>query len=291
MDKKTLAIYGIGGIIALVAIAFTVILAINLRNKPIRICTTLLTDNMAVDLLKGYSDISDKDKEKYIKKQSVRDSYLELINGSSDVILTTTVDDGTISWLKENGVEIEKITIAKDAVVFVNNVNNSIENLSSKQMKGILSGKNKSWLEVGGDDKEIIVYPPISGSEESYCIQEFMGNSALAKPKYRLKEESLDNLIEATSEYLDTRENAMFYTTFYNMKNQNNDEIRLISLEDIKPSESSIKDGYYPAIIDIYAIIRKDSQADSQTRKFVQYITSSKGQATIEQCGYINLIK
>ena len=43
--------------------------------------------------------------------------------------------------------------------------------------------------------------------------------------------------------------------------------------------------------MNIYVIIRKDTAKNSQTRRFVEYIISKNGQAIIEQCGYVNLVK
>ena len=108
---------------------------------------------------------------------------------------------------------------------------------------------------------------------------------------YKLEDSSLNGLITAVSEYLDTRTKSLFYTSFRNMKDKENDKIKILKLNDFDASEENIKDGYYPGTMELYAVIRSDTPENSQTRKFVEYITSKNGQAIIEQCGYVNLIK
>ena len=289
MDKKVLAIYISGGILALLAIIFTVVFAIGMQNKPVNICTTKLTSDMAYSLLKGYCN--KKDINQYIQNKEIREAYLELLNNSVDVVLASGIDDETIEWISANDVEVEIKPIAKDALVFVNNVNNPVKELSSDEIKGIYSGKYTNWKEVMGNDESIIAYPPVNSSEEEYMMEKFMGDRAIAKPKYRLEDHSLEGLISAVTEYLDTREKAIFYTTFHNIKNIENNEIQRLTLDEIEVSNENIKSGEYKATMDIYAIIRSDTPENSQTKRFVEYITSKDGQAIIEQCGYVNLIK
>ena len=75
------------------------------------------------------------------------------------------------------------------------------------------------------------------------------------------------------------------------MKNIKNENLRILKIDDKEVSDETIKSERYPATMNIYVIIRKDTPSDSQTRRFVEYITSKNGQAIIEQCGYVNLIK
>ena len=290
MDKKLLAIYISAGVVAVLIIVFTVVIALGMGNKPVNVCTTLLTEDMARPLLKGFCGI-DEETSEYVENKEIRDAYLSLLEGTSDVVLASKIDDETIKWLRLNGVELETKVIARDGLVFINNINNPVESLTSNQIKGIYSGQYTNWIEVDGDDEEIIVYSPKSGTEEVYMMDEFMGNKAIAKPKYKLEDSSLDGLIKATTEYLDTRTKAIFYTTFHNIKNNNSKNIRVLKVNGVEATPEKINAEHYSARMDIYAVIRSDTPENSQTRRFVEYIASKEGQAIIEQCGYVNLIK
>jgi len=291
MDKKNLAIYISGGVAAFLVIIITVILILNMRNEPLSISTTLLTNGMAIPLLADYCEIEREDVSDYITKKDVQEAYLSLLDNSADIVFAPSVDDETENWLRLNNVEIEKRLIARDALVFVNNINNPIDGLTSEQIRGIYSGQYKDWAEVGGNSGEIIAYPGLERSEEIFMMDKFMGNKPLTRSRYELESPTLDRLKEATSKYLDTRDRALFYTTYHNMKNNDNNDLRVLTIEDIEVSDNTIKSEIYPGVTEIYAIIRADEPEDSQTRKFVEYITSINGQAIIEQCGYVNLIK
>lgn len=289
LDKKVLAVYISGGVLGLLVIIFTIVLILGMQNKPVNICTTPLTFDMAYDLLRGYCGVKQNKANEYIKNKNLEEAYEELLNNTSDIVLATDVDAETIKWLKLNDVEIEKVSIAKDALVFVNNINNPVENLTSKQIKGIFSEQLTNWKNVGGVDKNIVSYVPVSGSEEEYAMEIFMGSTPLVQPRYMLENTTIDGLVDAVSDYLDTREQAIFYTTFYNMKNVNNPNVKLLNIDDIEVSKETIKSGRYNGNMEIYAIIRSDTPENSQARKFVEYITSKDGQAIIENCGYVGL--
>jgi len=291
MDKKILSVYISGGVFALLIIIITIVFIMGFGNEPVNIITTALTKDMASSLLENYCEIDSEKAAEYIENKEINEAYLELLNNSESVILASDIDNDTIEWLELNGVEIETTTIARDGLVFINNINNPIENLTVAQLKGAYSGKNKNWTEFSGLSEEIIAYSPRAGSEEEYMMKKFMGNKAIAQPRYRLEDATLESLVKAATKYLDTRTKAMFYTTFHNIKGLNNDELRTLKIDDIEASDESIKNVYYPATMNIYAIIRSDTPEDSQTRKFVEYIISKNGQAIIEQCGYVNLLK
>lgn len=291
MDKRTVAVYAVGGVLILAVIVATAVIAVSMKNKPVNICTTLLTEDMAFSLLNGYCGIKEDEADRYLEKKETRDAYLELIDQKVDVVFASEADDDIMSWLKANNSEVETFLIAKDAIAFFNNINNKVDDLETSEVKGIFSGKNKNWSNVRGSDEDIIVYLPLSKSEEEYMMKKFMGNKAIAKSKYKLENSSLEGIIEAISKYLDTRTKSISYTTFRNIKNINNKDIRIIKVNGVEPSIETIKSGEYKAVSNIYAIIRKDSKENSQTRKFVEYITSKEGQIIIEQCGYANLMK
>ncbi len=291
MDKKSWILYSICGGLVIIIIAITVFLAVNSGNKPVKISSTELTCQMAKSLLGGYCEVDEKEIKNYILKDNIKEAYLRLINKEIDVVLASDVDDEVIKWLEDNGTEIESTVIAKDALVFLENVENPVKDLTEEQIRGIFSGKYLNWVELGGDDAEIIAYSSDQESEERYMMKKFMKDRVLAKPKYRLKDSSFIGLKEALISFLDTGKKSIGYTTYYNAKGSSNDEIRMLSVSNVEPSESTIKSGEYLPTMNIYAIIRKDTLKNSQTRRFVEYIISKNGQAIIEQCGYVNLVK
>lgn len=291
MDKKTLSIYIIGGFLGVLVIVFTIIIAVGIQNKPLKICTTTLTNAMAKPLLKGYCNVSENEASEYISKKDIKEAYLELIDGKADVVLASDIDEETIKWLKNNGIEIESTIIAKDALVFFNSTDNPVDTLTETEVKYVFSGKYNNWNEVAGNDNEIIIYSPDYRSEEEYMMQKFMEDKSIVSPKYRLENSSLNGIIDAISGYLDTKSKAVSYTTFHNMKNRNDEAVKILKLNGVEATNETIKSNKYKAVMNIYAVTKKDISDNSQTKKFVEYITSKDGQAVIEQCGYSSLLK
>ena len=91
MDKKILAVYISGGVLAILVIVFTVVLAMGIQNKPVNILVTDLTADMASELLIGYSGIKEEKVSQYISKKDIKNAYLELLNSYDGVLLTSGI--------------------------------------------------------------------------------------------------------------------------------------------------------------------------------------------------------
>ena len=113
------------------------------------------------------------------------------------------------------------------------------------------------------------------------------------KIKEKISKEELKNRLDLRNEEIFTidGEDAKDLDDAIYVKKLENDQIRIMSIDNVRASNGAIKNDDYSAIEKIYAIIRSDIPENSQTRRFVEYITSKDGQAIIEQCGYVNLGK
>jgi len=286
MDKKMILLFGSAGTVMLGIIIFTVVLIVGMQNKPVNIAVTDFTTDMAYGLLEGYCNVGGEKVSKYVNSYSVSDAYKKIIEEGTDVVLASDIDQDTLNWIESSNVEVEIIPIAKDAIVFFNNTLNSVANLSINNIKDIYSGKVTNWSEIGGENLDIIAYPPKDGTEESYMLTKFMGSRTVSKPRYRIPDVTTEKVYEAVSKYLDTRKKAIGYTTYNNSKKITDyDNVRTLSINGVKPTDESIRSGEYAGTMDIYAIIRKDTPANSQTRNFVNYILSQNGQDILNERG------
>jgi len=292
MDKKMILLFSGAGVAILAIIIVTVVLIVGMQNKPVNIAVTDFTTDMAYGLLEGYCNVSGEKANRYVNSYSVSDAYKKIIEGDTDVVLATDIDQDTLDWIKANNVEIEITPIAKDAIVFFNNTLNPVTNLTVNNIKDIYSAKVTNWSAVGGENLDIIAYPPKEDTEEVYMLTKFMGSRSVSKPRFRIPDVTVTKVYDAVSKYLDTRKKAMGYTTYNNSKNITDyDNVRTLFINGVKPTDESIRSGEYAGAMNIYAIIRKDTPANSQTRNFVNYILSQNGQDIINEGGYINLSK
>ena len=97
--------------------------------------------------------------EERVKTSKTHQSYINLINQSSDIILVASLpSEEELNMAEEKGVKLVATPIAKDAFIFLNHEENPITNLSSDQIKDIYSGRITNWKDVGGDDLAISAY-------------------------------------------------------------------------------------------------------------------------------------
>lgn len=289
MGKKDLAIFIGAGATSIILIIVTVIIALAIgKVSPVNIVTTELTNKLGYNLLKNYSNMEDSEIEKYISKKPLDDAYLSLLEDETDIVLVTEINKEVIDFIHSNSIEFEKYIIGKDGLVILNNKLNPVENITTTQLNRIYSADVTNWNEVGGEDKNITAYYSDEESEETHMLNVFLGDKFQAEPRYRTLDNSFESLINALSKYLDTRKGALGYTTYYNIKNNElNEDIRILNLDGIEPSGTSISSGRYPATINIYAIVRKDKLNNSDINKMISYILSQEGQNIIDESGYI----
>ena len=65
-------------------------------------------------------------------------------------------------------------------------------------------------------------------------------------------------------------------------------ELKILSIDGVKPDEANIYNGTYPYVTNYYAAIRKGEE-DSNGGRFLEWILSDEGQACIRQAGYLPL--
>lgn len=274
--------------ICLVLVIGIVVLIINLSKTPTKIITTELTEKLGYNLANGYYKFSDKKSEKYFSIENIDDAYNSLVEGKSDVIISPLPDNEVITLLEEKNIEIEKYAISRDAFVFLNNTKNPVNNIKSDDVKKIYSKDITNWTDVGGENLDILAYQSKSGGALYYAFKNYMGGYTLEKPKIRLQDESLSGLVNAISNYLDTRKSAIGYTNYNELKgNELPDNCRVLKVDGEKVDDVKIFMGEYPATFDIYVVVRKDAMKDSQVKKLVEYILSEKGQDVIRESGYV----
>lgn len=274
--------------ISIVCIIGIVALVVNLDTEPVKLIATDITKDLGYGLIKEYHDFADKKADKYFRIETMLGAYNSLIEGEKSVILSSAPNKEILDSLESQGVEIETYPIAKDAFVFINNKINSVNNLKVDDIKKIYSKIFANWNEVGGDDLDIIAYQSKTDEDLYYTFKNFLGEYDLENPKIRLKDESLEGLINALTKYLDTRKLALGYTNFNSIKDKDlGGQVRILKLNGIEPTSTTILLNEYPGTFDLCLIVRKDTLENSQVKKLVEYIQSEKVKTFIRDNGYI----
>ena len=218
------------------------------------------------------------------------EAYNRLFAKTSDLIFVTYPSDNEFETAKQNGVELEIIPIVKDALVFLVNIENPVNGLALSQLRDIYTGKITNWISVGGTDRVIIPYQRSadSGSQTLLIKLVMDGQKPMDAPAEWLAAE-MGWLVEAVSGY-DNARDAVGYSMFYYVNNMyGNSRFKLLTVDGVKPNRDSIARGDYPLETFYYAVIRKESPADSPERKLINWLLTDEGQALAAGAGYIPL--
>lgn len=215
-------------------------------------------------------------------------AWRNLIEGKADLLLVYEPSSETKKIIDESGVKLIITPIGVDALVFIVNESNKVNNLSTQDLIDIYTGKLTNWEDFGGDDMKIEAYQRVlnSGSQTLFLNLVMQGLKPVDPPKeYRI--EGMDGLIETLASYKD-RGNAIGYSVYYYAKKMYEvPGLKLLSIDDVMPSDESIGSGKYPFLNQYYLVIRENTRQESETMKLYKYILSEAGKADIIKAGYV----
>lgn len=102
-----------------------------------------------------------------LQQTRTAEAYDSLIKGTATVIFVAQPSEGQKKRAEEAGVKLKYTAFAREAFVFIVDINNPVNSLSEYQVKDIFSGKTSRWNKVGGSDERIKVWqrPEDSGSQ------------------------------------------------------------------------------------------------------------------------------
>ena len=203
-----------------------------------------------------------------------------------NLILVTEPSDEELEMAKNAGVELEVVPFCYDAFVFLVNGENDVDGLTMEEIRSIYSGQTYSWDQVGSTSFDpIIAYqrPKNSGSQTA------MENMVMKGLRFVAVEENyvsdgMSDLVQQIGDYSNSRQSLGYSFLYYLNNLYVNENIKVLKIDGVYPSEENLQNGSYPLTAHYYAVYRK---GDEQTAAFVQWLLSEEGQACVRQAGYI----
>ncbi len=228
--------------------------------------------------------------------QGTHEAYLALINGDADIILVARApsrDELTAAQTKNVGFDVRPIAL--DAFVFIVNSQNTVDNLSLKQLRQIYSGKITNWKQVGGKDEEIHPYQreENSGSQELMNTLVMSGTPMIDAPEMIAWTMAGPFNAIGAPPYLESPEEkgdaaGIGYSVYYYSKYMvTNDDVEFIGVNGVEPTSRTIRDRTYPLTTEVYAVVRKDLSPEDAAMQLRNWLLTSDGQYTIELSGYV----
>lgn len=220
------------------------------------------------------------------------DAYDNIINHKADVIFVAQPSEGQKKRAVDAGVKLIYTPFAREAFVFIVNINNPLNSLNEQQVRDIFSGKITNWHEIGGNDERIQAWmrPEDSGSQTVMKAKVMKGTPMLPAKKDLIMD-VMNGVISKVAAYQNTQPSIGYTFRYYatQMNKDINKNIKLLAINGIAPTVENIRNGTYPYIVEVYMVTREKPSREAQ--KFVDWFVNPQGQSFVEDVGYVPLYK
>lgn len=193
-----------------------------------------------------------------------------------------------LDTMKEKwGHALEEIPVALDALVFVTNDKNPVDNLSSQQLLDIYTGEITNWQEVGGEDLPIRAFQRNlnSGSQTMFLSLLMQGVEPMEPPTEHIIS-GMGDLINVMA--FDESASAIGFSVYYYASEMYAQPgLKILSVDGVTPSNESIQSGAYPFVDEISVVIREAELPDSPARQLRDWLLSDEGTDALVRAGYV----
>lgn len=212
-------------------------------------------------------------------------SYVNLIHKNADLIITArTASEDELDLADSLGVSLLEIPIALDAFVFLANINNPVDALTTKEIQDIYTGNITHWNELGGTETEIRPYQRNvnSGSQE-------LMESLLMKDltMLDLPDMIMMGMMGMINQIEYDREGLGYSVNYYTRNMVRSDSVKILTVDGKYPDYNMIKDRKYEYTTDVFVVIREDLEKSSAAYKLHELLIKESGQSVINESGYI----
>lgn len=218
-------------------------------------------------------DGTDFSADSKLQMRNTRGAYKAVVDGDSDIIICARPSEEQLQYASEKNVELELVPIGCEAFVFLVNGENSVDDLSTEQIKGIYSGKYTDWSQLGGKKMPVNPLTRNAGSGSQTAMLSFMKETEIKKNPIGFMGSPIG-----------------FSFRYYVEDVVEHGNVKMISVNGVYPDKENIANGNYPIVSNFYAVYDK-SNDNPDIKPFIDWMLSEEGQYIIEETGYIPLNK
>ena len=182
---------------------------------------------------------------------------------------------------KESSLVSEQIALGM--LAFLTNKKNKVDSITLKDAKDILKGKIKNWKELGGDNTPIhLILRKSPKSGVGSTLKELL----FKDKNYPLN--SAFKYVKNSTEVRETVANDKYAIGVDDVTSSNKvSSVKLINIDDVKPTKEAIIDGYYKYRRPFFACMNQEHK--QLAKLFLNYAMSKSGQKIISMSGTANL--
>lgn len=246
---------------------------------------------LMAQMLHETTGISLEEAESTISVSTTGYAWLNMAYSSYDagkLLLVYEAPEYIQQQVAESGVELEVKPIGRDALVFLANEGNPVDDLTTRQLLSIYSGEAVNWKQVGGADIPIVAYQRSedSGSQTMFRKLLIKDNPLMDAPS-ELAPGAMGELVDQVASYNNSA-NALGFSVYYYIEQMYRQPgLKLLSVDGVAPTDATIEDESYPLCNDFFAVIRADAPADSPERLLFDWLTTDAGVQCLRTAGYV----
>ena len=176
--------------------------------------------------------------------------------------------------------------VARDALQFVVHKSNTVENLTTQQLRDIYQGKIKNWKDVGGKDAPIVPYTHVMCGNREEVARQFLtgvrgkGIITIDNGKFA---PWISNVGDETKvpETVAADPNGIGWVS----RSMNKNVVKVLSVDGVMPTPETIANESYPVTRYIHIVTKGYPTGD--TKDYIDFLRGAEGQALLAKQGTI----
>jgi len=203
-----------------------------------------------------------------------------IIDGTTDIANSSRfLKDAEVKLAMSNNVYPVPFAVAYDCIVPVVHPGNSVESLTTAQLKAIYKGDVTNWKEVGGPDLKIVVVSRDTSSGTYEVWEEKVLNKERVYPGALLQASN-----GAVAQAVSNNKNAIGYIGLGYLNNS----LKALMVNGVKGSEETTLNGLFPISRPLYMFTNNWPKAE--INDFINYMLHpQKGQKLVREAGFVPL--
>jgi phosphate transport system substrate-binding protein len=203
-----------------------------------------------------------------------------LLDGTTQIAMSSReMKDKEIEGTKSRGINAEKITVGYDMIIPVVHPSNKVTNVTMDQLKAVYDGSISNWKILGESDFSIVVL----SRDSSSGTYEYWHDHVMKKADVRK-----DALLQASNGQILSTVAGNIKSIGYIGFGYLNKSVKALKVNGVEGTIDNGKSKKYPISRKLYLYLNKD-RISKESRSFVDFILSPRGQHIVREAGYIPL--
>ena len=191
-----------------------------------------------------------------------------------------TLDIGLSSRaLKDDETGLDSTTFALDGIAIIVNNENTVEDLSLEQIKGLATGEITNWSEVGGPDAPVVLIGREAGSGTRDGFESIVGVEDVCK--YEQEIPSTGGVIAAVA----SNPNAFGYASLSAV----DDTVKAVTVGGVAATEETVQDGSYQIQRPFVFVTKQGAELSDAAKAFMEFAASDAAAELIKNAGAVPL--